>query len=142
MWKRLAIALLAAAMAPASASANYWPHHFQALFHTFPDCADANVSARIIERFNWADRNTWYRGIAITAIAGQYERTVEAFGPYPIFRRYCRGEARLSDGRHETVYYMIERGMGLAGTGYKVEYCLPGHDPWRVYDGHCRVLRR
>ena len=142
MWKPLLAALAIACALPNTASATYYPFYFQALFQTFPDCADPKVSARIVDRFNWADAHTFYRGVAITAIEGQYERTVEAFGPHPIYRRYCRAQAWLSNQRKQTVYYMIERGMGLAGIGYKVEFCLPGYDPWHVYDGYCRVLAR
>lgn len=136
----MALALMTAM--PGSAWAVYYPLQFQSWFQTFPDCGNANVNARIVDRFNWAEANTWNRGIDIRSIDGQVERSVEAFGPNPIYRRYCRGRALLSNGRHHTVYYRIERGTGLAGTGYNVEFCLPGYDRWRVYDGYCRVLSR
>lgn len=145
MWKILtaAIAVLAATPATASAySGGYLPGYFQAMFQTFPDCSNGSVKARIIQNFNWADRVTFYRGISINSIDYERERAIESFGPNPIDRRYCKGRAWLSNGKPHTVYYRIERGMGLAGTGYKVEFCLPGYDPWRVYNGHCRVLRR
>lgn len=142
MWKKLAAAVALLCAAPGMASATYYPYYFQALFQTFPECTDPGVSARIVDKFNWADARTWYRGVTMTAIDGQYERTVEAFGPHPIYRRYCRAQAWLSDDRKHTVYYLIERGMGLAGVGYKVEFCVAGYDPWRVHDGNCRVLAR
>ena len=147
MWKILTGALALLAATPASAysgtySGGYLPGYFQAMFQTCPDCSNGSVKARIIENFNWADRATFYRGIAIKTIDYERERAIESFGEYPIDRRYCKGRAWLSNGKQNTVYYRIERGMGLAGTGYKVEFCLPGYDPWRVYDGYCRVLRR
>lgn len=40
------------------------------------------------------------------------------------------------------VLYLIEAGQGFAGTHHKVFFCIDGLDPWRVYDGHCRVLTR
>lgn len=120
----------------------YFPAYFQAVFQTFPQCTDTAVTGRIIERFNWADRHSWLAGVTMSAIDREQERAVESFGPSPIDRRYCKGRALLSSGSWHTLYYRIERGMGLAGTHYKVEFCVPGHDPWRVYDGGCRVLRR
>jgi hypothetical protein len=142
MWKILATALMLIIAAPTTASAVYLPFYFQTPFQTFPECTDPGVSSRIISRFNWADKHTWYRGVGISNIDGQYERSVVAFGPYPIYRRYCRARAWLSNNTRHTVYYRIERGMGLAGTGYKVEFCIAGYDPWRVYNGGCRVLSR
>jgi len=147
--KLIVAALLLAFAQPAAAqtysrayASPYWPSYFQALFQTFPDCGNGAVAARIIDRFNWADRNTWYRGLTIGRIDGQYERTIEAFGPSPVHRRYCRAYAWFSDGKKRTVHYRISAGMGLAGTGFKVEFCVPGYDRWRVYDGNCRVLVR
>ncbi|MFZ1815739.1 MAG: hypothetical protein WBO55_08595 [Rhizobiaceae bacterium] len=111
-------------------------------YETFPDCGAGSVKARIIDKFNWADRHTWYQGLTLDRIEREYERRVELFGPYPIERRYCRAVAWLSDGHRRTVHYRIERGMGLAGTGYKVEFCVQGHDRWYVYGGNCRTVRR
>lgn len=142
MWKILTTAFLVSTAFPGIAAATYYPAYFQAFFQTFPECADGQVTARIKERFNWADRHTWYSGVSIDAIDYERERAIESFGPSPIDRRYCRGRAWLSNGSKHTIYYRIERGMGLAGTHYKVEFCVPGHDIWRVHDGACRVLRR
>lgn len=110
-------------------------------FTKFPLCNEQNVYSRIQERFNWAERNTFNYGVTVHQISGGYEKGLVMFGPYAIPRRYCEATAYLSNGRKHRVYYRIEEGMGLAGTGYKVESCLPGYDRWRVYDGNCRVLR-
>lgn len=56
--------------------------------------------------------------------------------------------ARRTKHRHRPhrvwrhVVYVIEGGQGFAGTGYNVQFCIDGLDPWRVNDGHCRVVRR
>jgi capsid protein len=60
---------------------------------------------------------------------------------WPIARLYCRADVLLSDGNHRPVWYLVEEGMGLAGTGYNVEFCVDGFDRWNVYNGRCRVLR-
>jgi len=38
------------------------------------------------------------------------------------------------------MYYLIEGGQGLAGTGFHVEFCLRNNDDWRVHNGACRTL--
>jgi hypothetical protein len=111
-------------------------------FALFPDCTSGSVLARLTERSNWAERTAFHYGSEIDHIANASERTVESFGPAPILRRYCRATAEMSDGRKRTVHYRIEKGMGLAGTGYKLEFCVAGRDRWRVFNGNCRVLRR
>jgi hypothetical protein len=40
------------------------------------------------------------------------------------------------------MHYLIEEGAGFAGFGWNVEYCIHGLDPWKYYDGRCRVLSR
>ncbi|MCG6857681.1 MAG: hypothetical protein LJE67_06405 [Salaquimonas sp.] len=144
MLKILTGALLVMLAMPNTASA-YFPSYFQELFQTFPDCSNGTVKARIIARFNWADRATFYRGVSIRSIDYESEQTIDSFGEpgvgAPIDRRYCKARAWLNNGKSNVVYYRIERGMGLAGIGFKVEFCLPGYDRWHVYDGACRVLR-
>jgi capsid protein len=59
----------------------------------------------------------------------------------PIARLYCGATVQLSDGMQRPVWYLVEEGMGLAGTGYNVEFCVDGFDRWNVYSGACRILR-
>jgi hypothetical protein len=111
-------------------------------FNTFPTCDDPKVMAKIIRRFNWAEHKTWHRGIELDTIQRARHRATLAGGKRLINRRYCRGHARLSNGRHPTVHYLIEQRQGFASIGWNVEFCVVGHDRWHVYGGTCRVLRR
>jgi len=108
---------------------------------SFPTCGEPKVLATIIKKFNWAEKNTWQRGFQLDAIErvreGQVFDSVDALIP----RRYCRGHALLTNGKHQSVYYLIEGGQGFAGTGFGVTFCVGGLDPWRTNDGSCRVLR-
>ena len=106
----------------------------------FPACSEPEVLRRVTSRFNTSE--VYGRLTRILTVQHPTERTTEYFGPHPIPRRYCRGLAVLANGSSRNVWYLIEGGMGLAGTGFKVEMCLDGYDPWRVYDGACRTLRR
>ncbi len=108
---------------------------------SFPECRDPGVLDTIIERFNWAEQRTWLRGINLDTIERTRERLVQSTNVSPIPRRYCRGHARLSNGKHPTIYYLIEGGQGLAGNSYNVEFCISALDEWKEYDGSCRAIR-
>jgi hypothetical protein len=110
-------------------------------FKKFPECHDTKVLDKIVKRFNWAEDNTWQRGITLQTIERTRERLVQSTKISSIPRRYCRGHAILSNGKHPTVFYLIEGGQGYSGTQFNVEYCISGFDEWREFDGSCRVLR-
>lgn len=110
----------------------------------FPKCHSQSVQARIVYLFNHAETRDLHDNAAIVSIEGPHERRIEAFGPSPTLRRYCTADAWMNHGkpnRPHRLYYRITAGMGLAGVGWKVEFCVPGHDDWRVYGGRCRVLK-
>ncbi len=108
---------------------------------TFPNCDDIRVLGKIVKRFNWAEENTWHRGFYLQDIQRVRERQVRGTRLSQIPRRYCRAHARLTNGRHPTLYYLIEGGQGFAGNHFNVEFCLGGLDRWNVYNGSCRSLR-
>ena len=119
----------------------------------FPGCHDPKVLERIVHRFNEAEEDTWKRGLVMVGIGHARERAelteprVDEHDERLIPRRYCTAAATLNDlHRHKhtkrTVVYLIEGGQGFAGTHFEVFHCINGLDPWRVYDGHCEVLRR
>lgn len=58
-----------------------------------------------------------------------------------ISRRYCAGDVTLTNGHTRDIWFLIETDMGFASIGDNVEFCVQGFDRWRVYNGHCRVLR-
>ncbi|MCX5493244.1 hypothetical protein OSH11_00855 [Kaistia dalseonensis] len=106
-----------------------------------PLCDDPSVTNDITKRVNWANDVTWKTGLSI----GDFQRIDQtSFKPgYPglIDRRFCHARVAVSDGREANVYYLIEERQGFASIGWGVEFCIPGQDPWRVYDGNCRTLR-
>ncbi len=108
---------------------------------TFPECQDEKVLERIVERFNWAENENWKRGFHLDNIERVRERLVQDTHSSQIARRYCRAHARLTNGRHPTLYYLIEEGQGYAGNRFNVEFCLAGYDRWNEYDGSCSAIR-
>ena len=107
-----------------------------------PSCSSGKVLSLIVQRFNRAEDTQWYNGIHMGYIARAHEHAYNIYRDSLINRRYCRGKARMSDGKYRRVHFVIEQGMGLAGYGWGVEYCLRGSDRWHAYGGWCRVLAK
>jgi hypothetical protein len=103
-------------------------------------CDNSGVLKTIDTRFDHAFLNK--DTIAIDSIDKVHQhRLEEATERSPIARRYCGAVATMSDGKERTMWYLIEDGMGLAGMGDNVEFCVSGLDPMKAYDGRCRVLK-
>lgn len=137
----LAISLALASVVPIAGTAQAAVLDQFLQHKTFPECHDVKVLGSMIERFNWAEEKTWHRGIYLTDIQRVETRLEEGTNRYQIPRRYCRGHARLSNGRHPTVWYLIEGGQGFAGNKFHVRFCVNGFDRWNENDGSCRLLR-
>ena len=106
-----------------------------------PACDDAAVLARIVDRQHWAERNTWRDGVRIAAIEGVRQAYPGTRFVSAIEHRHCVARARLDGARDDRLFFVISRRQGFASVGWGVEFCMPNHDPYRVYDGGCRVLK-
>ena len=104
-------------------------------------CADANVLARIVERFAWAEQNTWRRGFVMASLANGRFSGHPFFEPGIVRRDYCVADSVMTNGNARTVYYAIEYGVGFASLGNYVDFCVLGLDPWHVHDEACRTVR-
>jgi hypothetical protein len=106
-------------------------------------CEDPLILAKITDRFrHQAFMVHHLPGLRIVDFQQIHEHRYLPYSEdWPIARRYCGATAELSDGRSRTIWYLIEDGMGLAGLGDNVEFCVSGFDRWMVYNGRCRVLR-
>ena len=105
------------------------------------ECANTSVLDRIIDRFAWAERNTWRRGFIIEALHNPRPSGHPYAAPGIIERSYCMADSVMTDGQFRTVYYAIEYGVGFASIGDYVDFCVLGLDPWHVHDGSCRTVR-
>jgi len=56
-------------------------------------------------------------------------------------REYCHAKVALTDGQQRDLWYVVQWGLGFAGSGYKIDFCISGLDPWHVYGADCRSLR-
>ena len=107
-----------------------------------PTCDEPAVTAKVAEKFAYYDAHVIQSGVSITGIDGQHEVALKAGGPSLVDRRYCGATAWLTNGRKSEVVYLIEGPkLGTFSIGWHVESCLPGYDPWHVYDARCRSIR-
>lgn len=133
-----AFAAVAGVLATGTASAGSFLSNLEARA-----CEDPHIVAKIVDRFRYQAFNVHHLpGLRISELRDIHEHRYLPYSEdWPIARRYCGGTVDLSDGRSRTIWYLIEDGMGLAGMGDNVEFCVSGFDRWMVYNGRCRVLR-
>lgn len=107
-----------------------------------PECTHPKIEAKIRKRFHrHTDPKVLERGLVIEAIDHIAEARYDIGNPSPLARRYCHARAHFNDDRTRTLYYFVEESTGFVGVKWNVEFCIRGLDPWRVYDGRCRVAR-
>lgn len=135
-------ALIAAGIMPAHA----WDSLKRQNVGDASDCARAEILSSISSRFDHQVRHVPH--LPQVGIEGFHRIHQHRYVPAgkrnatDISRRYCMATAALSDGRHRSVWYMIEYGMGFAGAfGDGVQFCVAGFDRWKVYNAGCRVVR-
>ncbi|WP_051631120.1 hypothetical protein [Afifella pfennigii] len=104
-------------------------------------CEEPWVLNYIAKRFAWAEQNTWQRGFVINTLLNPRLSYVSGTAPARILAEHCTADAVMTDGTTRDVYYIVEKGMGLASIGDGVTFCVLGLDPWRVYDADCRTVR-
>lgn len=105
-----------------------------------PECDNPRVLKKIYSRFRHAERNTFQHGVEIADVHDIRERFVR-YEPHNLLEmRHCIAHADMTDGSHDQLLYMIQTGMGFAGMGWDVDFCIPGRDYFYAYDGQCRVL--
>lgn len=105
-------------------------------------CSDRGVLASIDHKFNYKARNYLRADLDIVDIRGTREtRWIPPTETARIERHYCRADVVMNDGQPRTMWYLLEGGMGFAGIGDNVEFCIAGLDPWHVYGANCDSVR-
>jgi len=111
------------------------------LLHPSPACDQPGVLGKITRKFADQDEVLIHSGLRIVSI-DRIAQTRFKDGPSLTYVRFCTGRALLTNGRASEVVFIVEWPMkGKYSIGFAVESCLPGFDPFRVYDGDCRAIR-
>ena len=109
----------------------------------FPSCTSPEVLEKVAKRFNKTETIYWQeRGLVLNGVIDPHLHNDNAFPQSMINRRYCHGTAVFENGKNRRIHFLIEESAGFAGFTWNVEYCIHGLDPWRYYDGYCRVLSK
>jgi hypothetical protein len=106
------------------------------------DCAEPGVLSFIDHRFDYKARRYLQADLDIVGINTV---TNTRYAPrdemHPIERVYCHAKVEMNDGHRRDLWYMIEGGMGYAGLGDRVRFCISGLDPWYADGRQCRSVR-
>lgn len=141
MLARLASAALAVFLLAGLAQAADMSAPMMASAEDIGDCDSYAVLGRIKARFESAEVRTWHRGYVIQSLENPRPSGHPYAEPGNIKRDYCMADSIMTNGDFRTVYYVVEHGLGFAGVGRQVDFCVLGLDPWHVYDQACRTVR-
>jgi hypothetical protein len=100
-----------------------------------------NALTVISTQFQENEATFWNSPLLISGLKGIHETAFRPWQSDNIPRRYCTGEAMLSDGKVRKVHYSIIEDGGFAAVGQGVEWCVTGLDRNWAYSPGCRAAR-
>ena len=103
------------------------------------DCETA--LGAITAQFSEKEGKFWNSALAITGFSRVHETAFRPWQSDNIPRRYCSGEAMLSDGKVRKVHFSIIEDGGFASFGQGVEWCVVGLDRNWAYNPACRAAK-
>jgi hypothetical protein len=106
-----------------------------------PACNDEAVLSNIVERQHWAEAHTWKNGVRIELIDEIRQNYPGTDFVSAIDHRHCNARVVLGPRHASRLWYMISKESGFASISWYVDFCISGHDPYRVYNADCRVLK-
>ncbi|HWU62525.1 MAG TPA: hypothetical protein VN112_10920 [Ensifer sp.] len=113
-----------------------------AAFAGTTDCSDGSVLSFIDHRFDYKAHRYLQADLDIVGFDRVSNTHIDDRDEtHPIQRVYCHAKVDMNDGRRRDLWYMIESGMGFAGLGERVRFCISGLDPWHVDGRDCRSVR-
>jgi hypothetical protein len=95
----------------------------------------------ITSQFRDKETAFWNSSLAITGYGNIRETAFRPWQSDNIPRRYCSGEAMLSDGKVRAVHYSIIEDGGFAGFGQGVEWCVVGVDRNWAFNPACKAAK-
>jgi hypothetical protein len=95
----------------------------------------------ITSQFQQKESTYWNSALQITAFSRIHETAFRPWQSDNIPRRYCSGDAILSDGKVRPVHYSIIEDGSFAGYHQGVEWCVTGLDRNWAYNPACAAAR-
>ena len=93
----------------------------------------------ITSQFEEKESTFWNSSLTITSYVNIHEIAFRPWQSDNMPRRYCAGQARLSDGKVRAVQYSIIEDGGFAGYNQGVEWCVTGLDRNWAYNPRCKA---
>jgi len=106
-----------------------------------PLCGEPGPLDRIQHAFHIKEDRFWHSELRIVEIRNVQEIALRPWASGSIPRRFCRGDALVSDGIKRPVYYSIIEDGGLIGMTYGVEWCVVGLDRNWAYNPRCKEAK-
>jgi hypothetical protein len=104
--------------------------------------ADCDKALPTIATQFWEKESSfWNSSLKITGFAAVHEVAFRPWQSDNIPRRFCTGEAMLTDGKMRKVHFSIVEDGGFAGYGQGVEWCVVGLDRNWAYNPACRAAK-
>lgn len=101
--------------------------------------ADCDKALPTIATQFWEKESSfWNSSLQITGFARIHETAFRPWQSDNIPRRYCSGDALLTDGKVRKVHFSIIEDGGFAGVGQGVEWCVVGLDRNWANNPSCR----
>lgn len=106
-----------------------------------PSCNDDSVLNKITKRFRRNNIHHLDSDLAFERIGRVRETDFLKNPKDQNDRRFCAAHAHLNNGKHPTLYYLIQEHHGLASISWGVDFCVNGYDFARAHGSSCRSLR-
>ncbi|MGQ0682739.1 hypothetical protein [Bradyrhizobium sp.] len=95
----------------------------------------------ITYQFRDKESTFWNSSLEITGYGNVRETAFRPWQSDNIPRRFCSGEAMLSDGKVRAVHFSIVEDGGFAGFGQGVEWCVVGLDRNWAFNPACKAAK-
>lgn len=106
-----------------------------------PTCDYPAALDRIIANFHTKEVRFWNSELRIAGIEDIQQTAVLPWAAQSIPRRFCKGNALISDGRRRLIYFSIAEDTGIIGMTWGVEFCVVGLDRDWAYNPLCRAAQ-
>ncbi len=96
---------------------------------------------RIASAFSQKESRFWNSELTIVGFEGVHEIAFRPWAEQTIPRRFCSGEALVSDGLWHQIHYSIAEDSGEIGASWGVQWCVVGLDRNWAYNPACKMAR-
>ncbi len=96
---------------------------------------------RITSAFSQKESRFWNSDLTILGFEDVHEIAFRPWAEQTIPRRFCSGQALVSDGLKHPVHYSIAEDTGEIGATWGVIWCVVGLDRNWAYNPGCKMAR-